>query len=206
MHAKPKPLVIGLLGGIGSGKSTVAGILEELGCRVSNADAIVRDLLDEQEISDALQSWWGPEVIGQDGRVDRQRIAGIVFEDPAQRTRLEALLHPLVEQRRQADFDRSPDARAHVIDAPLLLEAGLQDRCDLLIFVDTPRSVRLERVLARGWTEEDLDQRESAQWPLDRKRDHAHHVLVNDGSPATLRTLTTDLLENLVPRSCDGPR
>ena len=206
MHAKAKPLVIGLLGGIGSGKSTVAGILEELGCLVSNADAIVRDLLNDSGICETLQSWWGPEVVGPDGRADRERIAGIVFQDPTQRTRLEGLLHPLVEQRRQAEFDRAPDARAYVIDAPLLLEAGLQERCDLLIFVDTPRSARLERVTARGWTEEDLDRRESAQWPLDRKRDHAHHVLVNDGSPATLRTLTTDLLENLIPRSCDGLR
>ena len=206
MHAKGKPLVIGLLGGIGSGKSTVGGILEELGCQVSNADAIVRELLEDPKIGKTLQSWWGPEVVGPDGRVDRQRIAGLVFRDPTQRTRLEGLLHPLVEQRRQADFDRRPDARAHVIDAPLLLEAGLQDRCDLLIFIDSPRSARLERVAARGWTEEDLDRRESAQWPLDRKRDHAHHVLVNDGSPATLRTLTTDLLQNLVPCSCDGSR
>ncbi|MCH2161284.1 MAG: dephospho-CoA kinase [Phycisphaerales bacterium] len=206
MHAQSQPLVIGLLGGIGSGKSTVAKILEDESCVVSNADAIVQDLLGRPDIQQTLQGWWGPGVIGAEGGLDRSEIARIVFADPAERGRLEGLLHPLVELERQSAFAAAPRARAHVIDAPLLLEAGLQDRCDVLIFVDSPRSDRIRRIQARGWTAEDLDQRESAQWSLDRKREHAHHVVVNDGTPAALHRKTTDLLESLVPRTCDGPR
>ena len=206
MDAQSQPLVIGLLGGIGSGKSTVARVLAEEGCVVSNADAIVQDLLGRSEILSTLKAWWGPRVMGSEGELDRREIARIVFADPDERARLESLLHPLVEAARQSTFAAAPQARAHVIDAPLLLEAGLADQCDALIFIDTPRSAQIERVQARGWTTQDLDQRESAQWPLDRKRNHAHHVLVNDGTPAALHRKTTDLLESLVPRSCDGPR
>lgn len=203
MSEQKQPLVIGLLGGIGSGKSAVGRILAEEGCVVSDADAVVRDLLNRADIRSELVSWWGEGIL-KDGRIDRSSIAELVFADPDQRVRLEGLLHPRVEEERGRLFAASDHARALVVDAPLLLEAGLDDGCDVLVFVDTPREHRAARVKDRGWTSEDLDRREKAQWPLDRKREVAHYVLVNDGDLATLRRRTIDLLQSLAPRTCDG--
>ena len=203
MPEHSQPMVIGLLGGIGSGKSAVGRILAEEGCVVSDADAIVRDLLNRADIQSELVSWWGEDIL-KDGRLDRAGIARVVFADPDQRVRLEGLLHPRVEEERRRMFAAASDARALVVDAPLLLEAGLDDGCDVLVFVDTPQEHRVARVKDRGWTSEDLDAREKAQWPLDRKRQVAHYVLVNDGDLATLRRRTIDLLQSLAPRTCDG--
>ena len=203
MPEHSQPMVIGLLGGIGSGKSTVGRILAEEGCVVSDADAIVRNLLDQADIRSELISWWGEDIL-KDGRIDRPGIARVVFADSEQRARLEGLLHPRVEEERRRMFAEAGNARALVIDAPLLLEVGLDDGCDVLVFVDTPQEHRVARVKDRGWTSEDLDAREKAQWPLDRKRQVAHYVLVNDGDFASLRRRTIDLLQSLAPRTCDG--
>ena len=199
-----KAPVIGLLGGIGAGKSAVARILAEAGCVVSNSDEATREVLKDPEVMDTLRQWWGPEVFASDGRVDRAAIGRIVFAKEAQRTRLEELLHPRIERIRAEIFQAAEAPRAYVIDAPLLLEVGLDAECDHLILVDTPLEIRLERVRERGWDASELDSREAAQWPLDRKRDRADHVLSNDGSLAALRTRTLNLLERLAPHSCGG--
>ena len=113
-------------------------------------------------------------------------------------------MQPLIEEARQADFAAADSPRAYVIDAPLLLEAGLDAKCDAVILVDAPYPMRQERVRSRGWDPSELNLREQAQWPLNRKRDRADHVLCNDGSLATLRTRTLDLLDRLAPHSCGG--
>lgn len=189
---------IGLAGAIGAGKSAVARILAEAGCAVADADAAVREILAEPEVAATLRSWWGPRVIAADGSVDRGAIAGIVFEDPSERRRLESLLHPLVAARRAATFAAAGEAPARVIDAPLLLEAGLDRECDLVLFVDAPRELRLRRLReSRGWEEAELDRRERAQWPLDRKRARADHVISNDADLASLRIRVLALLEEV---------
>lgn len=189
---------IGLVGAIGAGKSAAARILAEAGCAVADADAAVREILADPEVAATLRSWWGPRAVGADGAVDRRAVAEIVFGDPGERRRLEGLLHPLVAKRRAALFAASGGAAARVIDAPLLLEAGLDRECDLVVFVDAPRELRLRRLReSRGWDEAELDRRERAQWPLDRKRARADHVIANDADLASLRIRVLALLEEV---------
>ena len=182
--------VIGLAGGIGSGKSAVAHCLAELGCTVSNADEVVKRLLGQSDVRDVLVQWWGTGILDAHGNVDRRSVARIAFADDRQRARLEAFLHPLVDERQVQQFTRAAEkgnVQAFVIDAPLLFEAGLDRRCRAVIFVDAPRSARLRRVgETRGWDEAELDRREKSQWPLDTKRQRSDHVIVNSGDLVTL--------------------
>jgi dephospho-CoA kinase len=187
----PRAMVIGVVGGIGSGKSTVGRLIAELGEGiVVDSDALAKRALERDDVRAQLVRWWGPEVLTPEGQADRARIAAIVFEKPDERTRLEALVHPLVRQSRAELIAR---ARAQgrslaVIDAPLLLEAGIDKECDLVVFVDTPRERRLARVSAtRGWTEAELSRREAAQWDLERKRGASDAVISNGGDEGSLR-------------------
>lgn len=191
--------VIGLVGGIGSGKSEVGGILRTLGCVICDSDALVRDLYRSPELKSQLQAWWGPGILDERGEVDRIAVSAIVFKDPIERARLEAFIHPRVEAERARMFAAAaPDTRALVIDAPLLLEAGLADACTRIWFIEAPEQLRRTRVMtSRGWTAEELARREAAQWSLDRKRAAAHDVLRNDGDPASLREQVLQALGNL---------
>jgi dephospho-CoA kinase len=180
--------VVGLVGGIGAGKSAVARALADLGCVVVDADKDAKEALDRSDVRAQLVSWWGAEVLAPSGHVDRSKVAAIVFADAMQRRRLEALVHPIVRGDRRAIIDRARrEGRAGVvIDAPLLFEAGSDADCDAVIFVDAPREQRLARVAARGWSDEDLTRREAAQLPLEEKRRRSHVVVVNDADLGTL--------------------
>ena len=191
--------VVGLVGGIGSGKSSVASILQSVGCVVSDSDQLVRDAYRAPEVIAQLRSWWGTGIIDERGAVDRAAVAAIVFRDPAERIRLESYIHPRVERARHERFNQAPaGTRALIIDAPLLLEAGLAGECSQIWFIEAPEAIRRARVMAdRGWSAEELDRREAAQWSLDRKRASAHHVLRNDGDPASLREQVLQALGTL---------
>lgn len=204
---------LGLAGGIGAGKSTVARILAEEGCVVADSDDLARQAYNDPEIRRQLVDWWGDRIRDCHGchaepdslppPVDRRAIAAIVFEQPAERARLESLVHPWIARHRDALFAAAPaGTRALVIDAPLLFETGLDKRCDRVIFVDSSAESRFERVrTARGWDAGELGRREAAQWPLDRKRALAHHVIRNDGDPASLRAQVRAVLDEACARS-----
>jgi dephospho-CoA kinase len=196
-HRQP---VIGIVGGIGSGKSTVAKILRDLGCVVSDSDALARAAMEDPAVRASIIKRWGDAVVSANGSIDRSALAGIVFADAQQRKELEGLIHPWIEQRREAQFAAAPaDAPALVIDAPLLFEAGLDRVCDAVIFVDTPRSVRLERVRAsRGWDEQELNRREDSQMPLDEKRLRADDTVINDGDISDLHEQVRRCLKKIV--------
>lgn len=199
MASAQKIPVIGLVGGIGSGKSEVGGILRTVGCLVCDSDALVRNLYRTPELKSQLQAWWGPGIVDEGGQIDRLAVGAIVFKDPIERARLEAFIHPRVETERAKLFEAAPPGtRALVIDAPLLLEAGLADACTRIWFIDAPEQLRRTRVMtSRGWTADELARREAAQWSLDRKRAAAHDVLRNDGDPASLREQVLQALGNL---------
>ncbi len=184
---------IGVLGGVASGKSLVARQLTELGAGLLDADRAGHEVLDDPEVQLSLRHRWGDKAFGPDGRVDRSRVAEIVFApQPAggqERRFLENLLHPRIV-RRLADEQRELAAQnypAVVLDAPLLLEAGWDRLCDRLIFVDAARELRLARAAARGWTEEDVARREAAQLPLEVKRARADVSIDNSGTPQQTR-------------------
>ncbi len=198
-HASSKP-IIGLAGGIGSGKTEVARILDGLGCVVADADAIARQALREPEVRDTLVGWWGDDVLGADGEIDRAAVASIAFGDPQERRRLEAIVHPRVEARRRELFDAAPpEAPALVIDAPLLFETGLDSECDAVIFVDADEAIRRKRVVgSRGWEAAEIDRREESQLPLDQKRARADYVLRNNGELSELTAGVRHLLRTIV--------
>lgn len=158
-------------------------MLREQGCFVTDSDAAARAVLREPAVRDQLVQWWGRAILDAHGEVDRSKVAKIVFDDPTEKKRLERLVHPIVEQRRREAFAAAPpETVAFVIDAPLLFEAGLDRRCDAVIFVEAPRGVRLRRVRdGRGWDEPELARREGSQLPLDEKRRRADHIVSNDG-------------------------
>ncbi len=191
MHTRSTKPVIGLVGGVGSGKSTVARMFAELGAAVIDSDRLGHEQLQRPEVLSQLRSWWGPQVVTAAGVADRSAISRIVFHDAAELARLEALLHPLIDQRRKelvAGLERDPSIRAVILDAPKLLEAGLSGVCDRVVFVDSPRDERLRRVAeTRGWLEDELNRRENLQFSLDKKRSMSDDVIVNHSDIEALR-------------------
>lgn len=181
MSGAARVAVIGIVGGIGAGKSRVAAAFAELGCVVSDSDAQARAALNEPAVRDELVRWWGAGVLDSAGKVDRAKVAAIVFAQPPERQRLEALVHPRVHEARAKEYAmaRATGAAGLIIDAPLLLEAGIDRECDALVFVDAPRSERVARVKSRGWDDAELARREAAQWPLARKRAACGYVIEN---------------------------
>ncbi|OAB63717.1 hypothetical protein AY599_28250 [Leptolyngbya valderiana BDU 20041] len=189
--AKGNFMILGLAGGVGSGKSAVAAILGELGFVVSDSDAGARAVLERPEVVKELVEAFGEGVLDEHGRPDRRAIADAVFADEARRRTLEGIVHPRLheERARLVEAARARGAAGVVIDAPLLFEAGVDAECDAVIFVDTPRALRLARVSdGRGWSEAELTRREAAQMPLDEKRRRSDRVVVNDGDLEALRT------------------
>ncbi len=205
--ASERPLVIGLAGGIGAGKSELARALGKLACVVIDSDALAKRLLDEPEVVKVLREWWGDSIVGESGRVDRSRVASIVFEDSEQRARLESLIHPRVKQARKRVIEENRDARAIVIDAPLLFEAGVDKECDAVLFVDVPREIRLSRVRAsRAWDEQEVARREAGQWAVDRKRAASDVVIDNSGSSEALGERAARVLTSLEARFGAGSK
>jgi len=197
--------IIGIVGGIGSGKSYVAKLFGELGCRVISSDEQVKQLYDDPRVRDALRQWWGDDVIGADGAVNKRAIAQRVFADPAERARLEQLLHPLVNDARVRQMESAandPRIVAYIWDTPLLLEAGLHAQCDAVVFVDAPLDTRLDRVRrTRNWDAAELARRENLQQGLDTKREMSDHVINNSADVDYARRQVREVLSRILART-----
>lgn len=189
-------IVLGLVGGIGSGKSAVARAFASRGALILDSDAQAKEALRRDDVRQTLISWWGEEILDAAHEVDRRKVADIVFRDPSQRKRLEELVHPIVRASRANVLSQAASRGVDlaIIDAPLLLEAGVDRECDAVVFVDAPRETRLARVKERGWNEDELDRRESAQWPLEEKKRHSRYVIHNDVDVASLHRQVEDLI------------
>jgi dephospho-CoA kinase len=182
--------VVGVVGGIGGGKTAVAQGLAARGAIVIVADRVGHEILDQPAMCQRVIERFGSQVANADGapgppRIDRRALGKIVFADPAARADLEHILHPLM--RRQFEELIASNSTAATLplcvalDAAVLFEAGWNDLCDRVVFVDAPRAERLRRVsLSRGWTDEMLAARENAQWPVEEKRRRADFVIDND--------------------------
>lgn len=200
--ASGKTTIVGLTGGIGAGKSLVARFMRELGAVVLDADEAAQRVLDRREIVATLKTWWGPSVVEADGRVNRKRVAEIVFQDPDERRRLEGLIHPRISQEWAEALERcrggGTSASVVVIDAPLLFEAGLDNVCDVIVFVDSPEELRIQRVFEeRGWSADELRRRENMQKPLDSKKARADYIVENNSSMSDLRRQVEDVFSRV---------
>jgi dephospho-CoA kinase len=200
-RARPGALVVGVCGGIGSGKSTVAHLLRELGARVVDADAISHDVLEEADVKQTVLQKWGKDLLTETGKIDRAKLGQAVFAKSEDVQELERLMHPRVRARMLKEIEmarKAPSVKVVVIDAPLILEGGLTTWCDALVFVDSARSARLSRLARRhGWDEETVTRREREQMPVEEKRRKCDHVVENFGSLEDLQRRVKELYDVL---------
>lgn len=181
-------LMVGLTGNIGSGKSTVAGLLAALGARVIDADVLARQATDEPAVLALIGQRFGEHLVAG-GQLDRAALAAVVFSDETKRQALNAIVHPWVrrEAARLAAGYFDDGAPVVVQDIPLLYEGDLQDSFDRVLVVTAPFEVRLERVAKRsGLDEAEFRRRDSAQLPLEHKAARADFVIDNSAGPAAL--------------------
>lgn len=182
-------LVVGIIGGVASGKSFVAGHLEDLGAEVINVDRVGHEVLRDPAVEAAARRRWGNAIFGDDGHVDRSMLARIVFapgpNGPRQLAFLERLTHPRIAERLRHEIANArtrSETKAVVLDAAVLIKAGWDRFCDKIVFVDTPGDVRRQRTRQRGWTEEEFTAREAAQPALSVQRGIADIVVNNSVS------------------------
>ena len=142
--------IIGIAGGIGSGKSVIAAMFGEMGCCVIDSDAMVREAYKDPRVKQTLKKWWGDLIFESSGEIDRPAVWRKVVDHPTERRRLEQLLHPIVNEARERLMKQKagdPQVIAFVWDTPLLFEVGLNVHCDAVVFVEAPAAVRTARVL-----------------------------------------------------------
>ena len=207
------PLVIGVVGGIASGKSQVTRLLGERNATFISADEIAHRVLLEPDVIDALVNVFSNEILSErdlhpDGSrvIDRKKVGVLVFGNSADSQKklkkLEAIVHPRIRQIARSELDslkKEASVRMIILDAPLLIEGGWLPYCDRVIFVDSPDALRNQRAMERGWTAQEWSDRESAQLSLSEKRLHATDVLVNEGTLEQLKENVSELVAGWSP-------
>jgi dephospho-CoA kinase len=204
--ADKKP-VIGIIGGMCSGKSTVAAEFAKLGCAVINADEIAHQLLDDKDVRAKIVRVFGKEVLDEEGKISRVELAKRVFGDGGQKTEgrmslLTGILHPPVLARVEqliARYMQEPGVKAIVLDMPLLVEVGWEKRCDRVIFVDCDLPIRRKRAQKTGLFEADeLKIRENLQISLDKKKRIADNIVDNNSDLSGLSKQITCIFSSIV--------
>lgn len=201
MATPGKKLVLGLIGGIGSGKSQAAAAFARRGGLTIDADQLGHQALRQPEIRRRIVERWGRRILDESGEIVRHELGKVVFASNEDREALEEIVHPWIGEAIRAEITRAqddPGVKFIVLDAAIMIEAGWHEVCDKLVFVDVPREIRLERVArSRGWSEEKLALREQAQLPLTRKASRADHRLDNSQDLAHLQHQVDELLDAL---------
>ena len=180
-------IVIGLTGGIGMGKSTVADFLVHRGARLVDTDVLARELVRPGSPAlAAIRAAFGDEILTSEGGLDRGRLAARVFAAPEERRRLEAILHPRIRERWQAQVAawRAAGERWAVVAIPLLFETGAEGSFDAVVCVACQEATQRERLRQRGWSEAEQARRQAAQWPVRRKLAAADYVIWTEGTLA----------------------
>lgn len=201
-------LKVALTGNVASGKSTVAQVWRELGAWVIDADELARRAVAlGTPALERIVETWGPGILLPSGELDRAALRDIVFRDATERTRLESIVHPEVNRLREVELDRAVRAGAELVvsDIPLLFETGLDRKFDLVVLVDSPASLRKDRLTElRGIDPAEADRMIAAQLPADVKRPRADLVIENQGSLAELRKDARRVWSTLMERTRDG--
>ncbi|MHC4744830.1 MAG: dephospho-CoA kinase [Planctomycetota bacterium] len=184
MSASGKKPIIGILGGIGSGKSTVAGEFAKLGCAVIDADKLAHSLLEEDDIRAQIVGLFGPQICDSSGNIDRKKLAETVFSDCEKLGRLNKIIHPRVLAQGEElirQYNEQDDVKAIVLDMPLLAEVGWDKRCDRIVFVECDRQIRAQRAEKAGFFDEKQQRiRENFQNSLDSKASLADNSINNN--------------------------
>lgn len=189
-----KRLVVGLAGGVGSGKSTVAAIFTNEGARGIDADALGHTVLDLPRVRAALVRDWGDGIL-REGRVDRAALARLAFRSKESVARLNRRVHPEILRQIRREVAR---ARGWVIlDAALLFETGADALCDKVVYVSAPFALRVRRTRGRGWGSGELRRRERFQFPTVYKKKKADYVIDNTGSQSRTEKQTRKICDKL---------
>jgi dephospho-CoA kinase len=196
---------VALTGNIASGKSAVSGIWEEQGAAVIDADELARRAVEPgtRGLAQVLRRF-GDSVRAPDGSLDRAALRAIVFADEASRRALEAIVHPEVELLRQQEERRIALTNGRIIvhSIPLLFETGLDDRFDVIVLVDAPEHVRLQRIVeTRGVERSEAESMIAAQMPAAEKRRKSHHVIENEGTVDDLRARALEVWSEIQART-----
>jgi len=201
MNTKP---IIGILGGISSGKSTVAKQLETFGCAVIDADKIAKDLLLADEVKLDIRRAFGDGVFDSAGNIDKAKLADAAFNNPAAVGTINNIIHPRVMQTTEsliAQYQADAKVKAIVLDIPLLMEVGWEKRCDKLVFVACDEQLRFKRAAQRGNLDENLlKKREKFQISLDNKRKIAHYTVCNNEDLSELNKQISEIFPALTSR------
>ncbi len=190
-------LLVGLTGGIATGKSSVAEILKSLGCVVLDADTLAREVVEPgRPALEAIAREFGREVLRADGTLDRKRLGAVVFAQPERRRRLEAITHPAIRERfvaRLAELEAQGFAGLVVWDAPVMIESGGHRQMDRLVVVVTDEATQRERAIARDDDRADVERRIASQMPLGDKARLADYVIDNSGDRAATEARTREV-------------
>ena len=200
-NSKKKP-IIGILGGVGSGKSTVAAEFAKLGCAVIDADEIAHELLEKPAVKEKIVGSFGRAVLDPAGKIDRRKLANIAFTDSDKLSLLNSIAHPLVLARAEQlieQYNRQTSVKAIVLDMPLLVEVGWAKRCDKLVFVDCKRQLRVERAKKNGiFGENQLKIKENFQISLDNKAAITDNIVDNNSGFSALVKQVADIFSCIV--------
>ena len=194
--------VLGLTGGIGSGKSMVASMFAQLGADIIDADQLARQVVEPgQPALEEIARAFGREILLADGRLDRAKLGRLVFADPAARERLNAITHPPIRERMAAEIAaRGSRPGLLIVDVPLLYESDRAGTVEAVIVVWVDSQTQLRRLIERdGLGEEEARQRIAAQMPLDEKRARADIVIDNSGSQQNTRRQVEAIYRRFVP-------
>ena len=177
---------LGLTGGVGMGKSVSAQLLRDRGVPVVDTDELARKVVEPGQPALAeVQQVFGKEIVGPDGQLRREDLARIVFADAVARKRLEDILHPRIRDlwRAQVETWRHEGKPLAVVVIPLLFETRAEAELDAVICVACTAATQQQRLQARGWTPEQIEQRNQAQWPIGKKMELAHYVVWTEAGP-----------------------
>jgi len=194
--------IIGLLGGVGAGKTTVAHAFAALGCDVVSADEINHVLLTRNDVIIHLRKTFGDDILTSDGMIDRSRLGDIVFNDEAKRSLLNTYLHPMIceqERKQISSAQKKVDCKAIILDIPLLLEVGHEKWCNTLIFIDVTEKLRHHRLLKRDrWSIQKIKNVENSQISLDKKQKMSEHTLCNSSGLLELGSQVEEKLSQII--------
>lgn len=196
-------LLVGLTGGIGAGKSTVAGLLADHGAVILDADQVARDVVEpDQPAFQALVQEFGPEIVGPDGRLDRAAVAAKAFATPEGKAALDAITHPAIHAEFGKRMSEAPADAIVVMDVPLLVESGTaaERGYEVVIVVEAPEHLRLDRLEGRGLDRTDAEARMRAQATDEQRRAVATHLIDNGADHESLTTQVEALWSDLQTR------
>ena len=200
MDKPGKKPVIGILGGIASGKSAVAAEFAKLGCKVVDADDIVHKLLKTDAVKERIVASFGEAILDSEGHTDHERLAGVVFADTERLSSLNEIIHPFVLERAEeliSQYSHQSHVKAIVLDMPLLVEVGWAGRCDRLIFVECSDKIRACRAKKKGLDENQLKIREKFQISLDKKVALADNTVVNNSGLSAMVRQVADVFSGI---------